>query len=65
MDHVESFPEQQIRLAKRAADESINLGHRLLENVQGELVGTFLGDLVLTLRVALLIICWWYWCRSK
>jgi hypothetical protein len=35
-DHVESFAERQVKLAKQASEEQLWTGRRLLEGVQGK-----------------------------
>jgi len=66
-DHVESFAERHVRLAKQTSEEQMWAGRKPPEGVQGKHFTSFPTAVWrMNLQVpALLIITWWYWCNAR
>lgn len=66
-DHVDSFAERHVKLAKQTSEEQMWAGRKLLEGVQGKHFTSF-PTAVWRMNPqvpALLIITWWYWCNAR
>lgn len=66
-EHIDSFAEAQVKLAKQVLDEHISTGVRLLETVQGrhDLVVNMYSCSLGLYESAQIIIVWWYWCHAR
>ena len=66
-DHVDSFAERHVKLAKQTSEEQMWAGRKPLEGVQGKHFTSF-PTAVWRMNPqvpALLIITWWYWCNAR
>jgi len=66
-DHVESFAERHVKLAKQTSEEQMWAGRKPIEGVQGKHFTLFPTAVWRMNRQvpALLIITWWYWCNAR
>ena len=66
-DHVDSFAERHVKLAKQTSEEQMWAGRKLPEGVQGKEFAPFptAGWRMNPQVPALLIITWWYWCNAR